>query len=64
MKYDYESPSMEVFSFGSPDVVMDTGCPTFGCPADGACIVEIPCVSDGAGCILDGQCIMDGVSGL
>jgi hypothetical protein len=69
MKKDYESPTMEVFSFDTPDVVMDVGCPTFGCPTDGVCVVEVPCVADGTctqdtECILDGQCILDGVSGV
>lgn len=73
MNKDYESPVMEVFSFDTPDVVMDAPCNSFGCPADGACIVELPCISDGtciidcsadSECILDGQCILDGVSGV
>lgn len=70
MKKDYESPAMEVFSFDTPDVVMDVGCPTFGCPTDGVCVVEMPCVADTPDCpadfecILDGQCIVDGVSGV
>ena len=64
MKYDYESPSIEVFSFYANDVVMDTcsDCPSFGCPADGVCISDVGCITDG-GCVLDGQCILDGVSG-
>jgi hypothetical protein len=68
MKMEYESPIMEVFSFDAPDVVMDVGCPTFGCPTDGVCVVDVGCVTDGvctadSGCITDGQCILDGVSG-
>lgn len=53
MKEKYESPMLEIFSFGVRDAIMDSGCPTYtcsgvGCPGDGVCIVE--------------TCIMDGVS--
>ena len=68
MKMEYESPIMEVFSFESPDVVMDVSCPTFGCPTDGICGVDVGCTTDSEcpadyDCITDGQCILDGVSG-
>ncbi len=72
MKNGYVSPEMEVFSLFSNEAVMDAGCTTFDCGADGVCAPDLGCILDGTdmGCILDGQCItdgqciLDGVSGL
>ena len=66
MNENYVSPEMEVFSFTSPEAVMDVGCPTYTCTADGICVVELDlpsCITD-TSCILDGVCVTDGMSGI
>lgn len=49
MKMEYESPVLEIFSFETKDVVMDScpDCGSYGCPTDGVCIVDydIPNIS-------------------
>lgn len=54
MKMEYESPVLEVFSFGVKGPVMDTGgdCMGFDCP-DGICVVDGTCITDGI-CYTDG----------
>lgn len=69
MKKDYESPAMEVFSFDTPDVVMDVSCPYLECTADGVCVMDGQCITDNLctpdmECVMDGQCVLDGASGL
>ena len=45
----YEAPSIDFYVFEMPESIMDSGCST------------LTCTADGIGCIVDGTCIMDGV---
>lgn len=49
MKEKYESPTLEIFSFGVRDAIMENGCNPYTCGGDG-------CSLD---CVMDGTCIID-----
>ena len=63
MKKEYETPSVDVFVFETPEEVMGgDGCPGYTCPSHCSDVQLCVLDDDGDGCFLDGYCIYDGNS--